>query len=255
MYIHEPTYDIDELFRCNYHIHTHFSRCGKPEMKLKDIIAEAENAGLKEIAITDHIHPGEELKMKRIIPILRNKLSKLSPGIKVYIGAELSAYGISRHTPLREDTPLDYRLYSHNHYHMFGWEQPAGHTAVDYKEHCRKSIEHIILSGDADCLAHPFCDHYIVREFEDDYGFSKNCITSLWTENELGDLLILGKEHEVAWELNAPMLIKYPDFAKIYFALGKETGVCFNAGTDAHILRNINTKNFLREMKIILGAP
>lgn len=254
MYLHAPTYDINELFASNYHIHTHFSRCGKNEMHLKAIIAEAEKAGLKEIAITDHIHPGEELKMKRIIPILRRKLTKLDTDIKVYIGAELSAHGVHKHTKLREDTPVDYRLYSHNHYHMFGWEQPKGHTPEDYKEHCRKSLEHIILSGDADCLAHPFCDYYIVREFDDKYGFTYNCITSLWTENEIGDLMELAKTYEVAWEINVAMLKKYPDFAKKYFALGKENGVCFNAGTDAHTLANVNSKQFITEMKQLLGA-
>lgn len=254
MYLHEPTFDIEELFQSNYHIHTSFSRCGKTEMRLKSIIEEARNAGLNEIAITDHIHPGEGLKMKRIIPILRRKLKKISPDIKVYIGAELSAYGINKHTVLREDTPLDYRLYSHNHYHMFGWEQPKDHSPEGYKEHCKKTMRNIILSGDADCLAHPFCDHYIVREFEDIYGFTRNCITSLWTDNEIGDILTLGKEHYVAWELNVEMLRKYPDFAKKYFALGRETGVCFNAGSDAHTLVNVNTKQYIDEMKTLLGV-
>ena len=37
MFIHDKTYDIDELAKYNTHIHTHFSRCAKPEMIVADI--------------------------------------------------------------------------------------------------------------------------------------------------------------------------------------------------------------------------
>lgn len=254
MYLHEPTFDIDELLSCNYHIHTSFSRCGKSEMKLSAIIEEAERCGLKEIAITDHIHPGEQQKAQRIIPILRRKLSSLSPSVRVYIGAELSAYGEHRYSFRDSDFPLDYRLYSHNHYHMFGWEQPKDPSPEGYKRHCRNTMENVIRSGKADCLAHPFFDHYIVREFEDVYGFRRGDITSLWTENEIGDLLTLGKENAVAWELNTSMLPKYPEFAKKYFSIGKEVGVCFQVGTDAHSLAAIDTVFFRSFLHFLSGV-
>jgi enoyl-[acyl-carrier-protein] reductase (NADH) len=34
MYLHAPTYDPDELFSANYHIHTNLSRCGSRDMTL-----------------------------------------------------------------------------------------------------------------------------------------------------------------------------------------------------------------------------
>lgn len=254
MYLHEPVYDPDELFRCNYHIHTSFSRCGKTEMRLKDIVEIAEKDGIKEIAITDHIHPGEELKLFRIMPILQRKREALNTDVKVILGAELSAYGINRFSLKTTDYPLEYRLYAHNHYHMFGWEQPKDRSPMGYKEHCKKTMENVIVSGKADCLAHPFCDRYIVREFEEEFGFTMNCITSLWTDNEIGDLLSLGKEHLVSWELNTAMLPLYPDFAKRYFHIGKEVGVCFNVGTDAHRLTDISTKEKIERFSELFGV-
>ena len=42
MFIHDKTYDIDELAKYNTHIHTHFSRCAKPEMIVADIVKAAD---------------------------------------------------------------------------------------------------------------------------------------------------------------------------------------------------------------------
>ena len=254
MYLHEPVFDPDELLKCNYHIHTSFSRCGKTEMRFADIVDTAARAGLEEIALTDHIHPGEEQKLFRIIPILNRKKERCQTKLKIYIGAELSAYGTGRYTLKKTDYPLEYRLYSHNHYHMFGWEQPADRSPQGYRKHCLDSVRNVILSGKADCLAHPFTDYYIVREFEDVYGFTRGCVTSLFTDNDIGDLMLLSKEYKVAWELNTSVLPRYPDFAKKYFALGKETGVSFNVGTDAHRLSEINTRQYRDDFIKLIGA-
>ena len=56
MFIHDKTYDIDELAKYNTHIHTHFSRCAKPEMIVAEIVKAADAAGLEIIA---HHHEEE----------------------------------------------------------------------------------------------------------------------------------------------------------------------------------------------------
>ncbi|MCH5198462.1 MAG: PHP domain-containing protein [Oscillospiraceae bacterium] len=240
MYLHKPTYDPDELFSANYHIHTNLSRCGKKEMVLADIVRSAEKAGLREIAITDHIHPFETPKINRNLRRLTPQVQQIDSDIKIYLGAELSAHGENKYTLKYSGQRLDYHLYSHNHYHMRGWEQPQNRTPEGYKEHCKKTLYNIINSGKADCLAHPFTDKYIVREFEDEYAFTYGCITNLWTDNEIGDIMQAAKEKEVAWEINTSILMQYKDFMKRYFHIGKEVGVCFNLGTDAHTLQNID---------------
>ena len=111
MYLHEPVFDPDELLKCNYHIHTSFSRCGKTEMRFADIVDTAARAGLEEIALTDHIHPGEEQKLFRIIPILNRKKERCQTKLKIYIGAELSAYGTGRYTLKKTDYLAAWELY------------------------------------------------------------------------------------------------------------------------------------------------
>lgn len=239
MYLHEPVYDIKELTQSNYHIHTSLSRCGKAEMTLQNIIAAAEKAGLREIALTDHIHPGETWKLKRNLPLLRETLDASPRTVSVLLGAELSAYGEDKYT-LRDSEKLPgYSLYAHNHYHMFGWEQPEDDSPFGYKEHCKKVMTAVIKSGKADCMAHPFNDYYIVREFGETKGFRLGDIAGLWTENELGDMLTLGKEHGVAWEINAVSCRQAPELVRKYWHIGKEVGACFLFGTDAHVLSNI----------------
>lgn len=255
MYMHEVTYDLNELFRMNYHIHTSLSRCGRKEMTLEAIIKEAEKAGLSEIAITDHIHPGESAKVFRNDKILRTELENIPHTIKVYLGAELSAYGKNKYTLQYSDFDrVEYRLYSHNHYQMDGWELPDEQTPLSYKQHMKQCLEKIIRSGKADCLAHPFLDNYAVREFEDRYPLFVGCVTSVWTDNELGDILSLGKEHSCAWEINTSAIQTNPEFAKRYFHIGKEVGVCFNIGTDAHTLNNVDTFAAYKNIKDIFGA-
>lgn len=240
MYLHEPTYDPDELFSANYHIHTNLSRCGKRDMTLEAAVKAAEAAGLKEIAITDHIHPFETPKLKRNAHVLLPQRAALQTNVKVYLGAELSAHGVNKYTLKYADFPLEYKLYAHNHYHMRGWEQPHDRSPFGYKEHCKQTLYNAIASGKPDCFAHPFIDRYIVREFEDDYGFTPGCITDLWTENELGDLMCAAKEKQIAWELNTTAFRSYTSFMRRYYHIGKEVGVCFNVGSDAHCAENVD---------------
>ena len=234
MYLHEPTYDPDELFAANYHVHTNLSRCGARNMTLAAAVAAAERAGLREIAITDHIHPFETPKLFRNERVLRPQREELQTDVKVFLGAELSAHGVNKYTLRYTSFSPEYKLYAHNHYHMRGWEQPEDRSPAGYKAHCKEVLSNIIRSGKPDCFAHPFIDKYIVREFEDDYGFTPGCITDLWTDNEIGDLMQAAKKKQIAWELNTTVFMSYTAFMRRFFHIGKEAGACFLLGTDAH---------------------
>lgn len=218
-------------------------------MTVENILMKAQSAGLTGIALTDHIHPGEAWKLARNIPLLRAQTQAVPHTLRVYAGAELSAYGEEKYTLKNSGTMPEYRLYAHNHYHMFGWEQPEDTSPEGYKEHCRKVMTNVIRSGLADCLAHPFNDHYIVREFGDRFGFRRGDITDLWTDNEIGDLLLLGAQNGVAWEINAKSCRQAPEFNKRLWNIGKETGACFLYGSDSHVLSDIadqDTADFIR---------
>lgn len=247
MFLHEKTYDVDELVRHNLHIHTRFSRCAKPEMKARDIIKTAEAAGLEMIAMTDHNYITKQNAVAQQRYDILREIADIETNVKVYIGAELSAYGIGKFADdIACDNSLDYRLYTINHYHQDYWEHPEVKTPRAYAEHMLAIADCVIESGRADCFAHPFMAGYI-HAFED---FKE--VTRAFTDNELGDIMEKANKREIAWEINVPAVMKDHEFHKRYFNIGKEVGVVFNMGTDAHLLCNIDPKQFADKLKEIL---
>lgn len=249
MYIHAPCFDLDELARDNLHIHTSFSRCAKPEMTVENIFAEAARIGYRTIALTDHYNDDiDDEEALRRLETLREQGQKFGEPCRVLYGMELSGYGIGK--TLEGDklrNALDYRLYSCNHYHLDFWEQAAEITPRAYAEHALENVTSLIKSGKPDCIAHPLTAGYI-RAFED-----KTLVSQAITDNELGDIMTLAKEHEVAWELNIGNIYGDPEFSRRMWNIGRELGSCFNMGADAHLIKNIDFAPHMSEIKKIFG--
>ena len=93
----EPVYDLNELARYNLHVHTVFSRCAKPEMLLKDIVATAEAAGVEMIALTDHynFHDYDECYLAQI-RLLKRQAAALGTKLRILFSGELSNYGVGK---------------------------------------------------------------------------------------------------------------------------------------------------------------
>ncbi len=252
MYFHEPTYDIDILARQNLHIHSAFSKCANKEMEFDAIINAAEKAGLQAIAITDHVMLEDDDFCQNIID-LKTKASQAKTSLKILIGAELSAYGINKFTAQNKMPELDYRLWAHNHYHVDGWEQPEDKSPEGYKNHIIAVLTSLIESDRADCIAHPFHDEYLIYYLSGAVSFTAGSVPNCFTENEIGDLFKKAQMHETAFELNFNIIHHFPDFYRLMYNIGRETGVMFNVGTDAHKLERISTKSDIDEIKRILN--
>ena len=247
--IGEPIYDLEELATWNMHIHTAFSLCAKPEMRIVDIVREARNAGLTQIAITDHFNTANLDRMEQI-RTLKTELAEAGwnePNLKILYGAELSAYGVGKFLdPLEVNILLDYRLYTYNHYQLDFWEHPEDKSPRGYVDHALRILTGIFREKRADSIAHPFIGRFI-HCFED-----RTMVTRAITDNELGDIMVLGKENCCAWELSVNSILADPDFGRRYWRIGKEAKVVFNLATDAHRLRDIDPHNLLNQVKAIL---
>lgn len=249
MYFHEPTYDLDILAQQNLHIHTSFSNCAKPEMTFQNIVAAAEAAGLELIALTDHFN--EENSNEQFLErnrFLHSEACLTKTNVVILLGGELSAYAPGKsleNEAVRKE--LDYKLYSCNHYHLNSWGQPEDKSLRGYAEYSVAIISSLLQSGKADCIAHPLIGRFI-KDFED-----KTLVTRNISERELGDLLELAKANGTAWEINTGAILGDPEFGRRCWNLGKEIGVMFNYGTDAHLLANIDTKILLPEIKKVLN--
>ena len=252
MYFHEPTYDLDILCRQNLHILSSFSGCAKPEMTLNDIVRTAELNGLEMIAITDHVQAATEDEFRVSLSKLKEQAKTIESPVRVLIGAELSAYGVNNFNYPNNDIELDYRLWAQNHYHVSTWIQPEDTSPVGYKNHIIETLTNLIKSDRADCIAHPFHDEYLTNSKRLNVGFAKSSVPSCFSDNEIGDLLTLGREHETAFELNLNAMAGYPEFCRKMYNIGREVGVYFNIGTDAHSLDRIDTKQFIERTKNFL---
>lgn len=245
MFLGEKIYDIGELSRCNYHIHTRFSRCAKPEMVLADIVKSAQLYGLREIAITDHSNLNDGIDILADTIELKRQRGELNTELKIYIGSELSAYGVGKYTEDAQTlAELEYHLYSTNHFHLPYWEQPENRTPRGYAEQMLNVLRKLFEDKLADCIAHPFAPRYINSLSEEE----KYRVLDSITDNEIGDIMAAGERACCAWEIHPSVILDYPPFGRRYFNIGRENGVHFNFATDAHVLWRIDTKYIAEDM-------
>ena len=248
----QPCYNLKELARHNLHIHTKYSLCAKPEMTIDNIIRCAEQHDIKTVAITDHYN-NKDFQVLKHNEYLKDQVNKLNTDIKVLFGAELSAYGIGKFLdPLIVNKKLDYRLYAYNHFHLKYWDHPQDTSPRGYVEYQLRILTALFQSGRADCIAHPFIGRFI--RTDDIYIHDNTIVTKEIKENELGDIMLLGRECNVAWEINSGAVLGDPNFAKRYWNIGKEVGVKFNFGTDAHRLDQIDSISKAQQVSKILTS-
>lgn len=245
-------YDLSSLVRFNYHVHTNFSTCANVEMTVPNILASARDSGLEGVAFVNHHHSRKHNILSDNAQ-LKNEIKACQTKLKVFVGAELSAFGIGKYCDsIETNRMIDYRLYACNHYHLSFWEHPATKSPRAYAEHSMEILTCLLKSQRADCIAHPFIAEYLARYLKDKL-YDHTSVTKAISDKELADILELGNNNDVAWELNAKVLLKDPQFARRYWNIGREVGVSFHFGTDAHRLSEIDPRQYVGRLKSILG--
>lgn len=245
-------YDISSLVRFNCHVHTNFSTCANVEMTVPNILASAKDSGLEGVAFVNHHHSRKHNILSDNAQ-LKNEIEACQTKLKVFVGAELSAFGIGKYCDsIETNRMINYRLYACNHYHLSFWEHPAKTSPRAYAEHSLAILTCLLKSQRADCIAHPFIAKYLARYLKDKL-YDHTSVTKAISDKELADILELGKNNDVAWELNAKVIPEDPQFARRYWNIGREVGVSFHFGTDAHRLSEIDPRQYVGRLKSILG--
>lgn len=251
MFVLEKTYDFDELVRQNVHTHTVFSKCAKPKMVFEDMVRTAERIGLATLAVTDHSDLDDGIDSYANFLILKERLARIDTPVRVLIGAELSAYGVGKYAePYEVDKALDFASYSHIHYHLAFWEHPEDRSPRGYAQHELAVLNALFETDRADNIAHPFspCKMPFFNEEE------KAATLAAITENELGDILEKGERARCSWEIHTPTFLRFPEFSRRFWRLGREIGAYFTLGTDAHTLASLDPRPHLNRLKEIAGS-
>ena len=250
MFVLERTYDIDELVRHNVHTHSCFSKCAKPEMTLEAMIRTAELCGLRTIAVTDHSDPQDDIDSYGNFLLLREKLASIETPVRVLLGAELSAYGIGKYAePYAVDKALDFASYSHVHYHLASWDQPQDRSPRGYALHNLAVLDALFRTDRADHIAHPFSPCKMSFFYEAQKAETLDALS----DNALGDILERGEKAQVSWEIHTPTFLRFPAFSRRFFRIGREVGVHFAVGTDAHTLAALSTQGLAEQIKAVLA--
>lgn len=244
----EPVYDLRQLSRRNLHIHTCYSRCGKADMLVPRIIAEADRAGLEMIALTDHFNyfDFDEVCLAQC-SAQRHMAQKLSHRVTVLYGAELSNHGIGKqleHPQTNE--ALEYRLYACNHFQMEVFEHPEEKTARGYARHLLDATRELMLSGKADCIAHPLIGMRVTVCDIPEVGMAM-------TDNELGELCALSGKTHTALEMNRAAILSDPSLYRRLWNLGREAGAYFHFGSDAHSLEWVDPSGYIEELAKLIN--
>ena len=248
MFLFDVCFDLDELARRNMHVHSHFSRCASGEMLLPDIVRAAERAGLTDIAVVDHSNLFKDVEVPAHNELLKAQRDALDTPVRVRIGSELSAWGVGKYSETPEVIrAMEYRLFAQNHYQMFYWEHPEEQTPRGYADHMLAVLTELFRTDFCDCVAHPIAPIKIRTLAEP--ARVLDCIS----DAALGDLLAAGEAAGSAWELHAGATLGFPAFARRFFNLGRELGVHFTFGTDAHSLAAIDPAPVLEQMKAVLA--
>jgi histidinol phosphatase-like PHP family hydrolase len=242
------TYDLRELARCNWHVHGSFSSPDKARATLRAMAAAAATAGLRTIAVVDHHRRGGDLAgmMRRA----QAATAAEAGSVDLRIGAELSACGVGDFADSAEDNRLvPFRLYAANHYQFAEWQQPADPTPRGYAEHMLAVLRSLLPTGRADCVAHPFSHDGLTRRFTD-----PRAVTAAVSDAELAEVLELGRVNNVAWELDSPACLADPPLARRLWRIGREVGVTFLLGTDAHHPADVDPAPTLPALSVCLST-
>ncbi len=250
MFALERCYDFDELVRHNMHTHSVNSLCAKREMTLEAMVARAEADGLKTLAVTDHSDPGDDIDTYANFLAYKERLKGIDTPVRVLIGAELSACGVGKFgEPYAVDKALDFASYSHIHYHLDSWEHPEDRSPRGYAVHELAVLHSLFETDRADNVAHPFSPtkmHFFNEDQKDE-------TLSAISDNELGDILEKGERAGCSWEIHTPTFLRFTDFSRRFFHLGKEIGVHFCVGTDAHTLSALAPEGLAERLSAAAG--
>ena len=129
-----------------------------------------------------------------------------------------------------------------------GWQQGDDGTPESYKEVTKRMLRNLFKNKAADTIAHPFSGRYLTRA----KGWPSDTVGNTWSENELGDIMLEGHKSGCAWEFNSGNVGSDPELIRKMYYIGKEIGVVFTIGTDAHRLDAVDTKNIAQELKRII---
>lgn len=236
---------FENLPAVDMHIHTVYCGHAAPSMTLANIVGRAEQVGLKQIAITEHVWNHQHL---HILDILTEELERIEPGITVRVGVEVDVD--PRHGDGRfiEQIPSDFRpviaathTYPESTMMWYSDESASTRTRRRLLKKWFRWVTAAVQRQRVDVLAHP---GIMLSREGPGVRFEAEML------DRFTDLFGVMRAQGVAFELNEQVKRKLlsDQQQETYHnlpALAVELGVKLSVGSDAHELSQIGQFDWL----------
>ena len=245
--------EFDNLPAVDMHIHTVYSGHAAGNMTLENIVKQAEGAGLKQIAITEHVWNHQHLAS---LDLLKEEFERLEPLIKVYLGLEVDVDPRYSDGRLIEEIPAEFRpLIVSTHAYpesSLMWFDDGG-TSKRTKRRLLKKwfpwVTEAVKQDRVDVLAHP---GIMVSREGPEIRFEAEIL------DRFTDLFGVMRKHGVAFELNEQVKRKLLSSAQqdTYHnlpAVAAELGVKLSVGSDSHELMYVGQFDWISQIARLAG--
>lgn len=239
---------FDNLPAVDMHIHTvHCGHC-TAEMTLGNIIRRAEQLGLEQIAVTDHVWNEQQLAM---LDVIEQEFETLEPQIRVRLGAEVDIdprYGdgrlIEQVRPCFRPLIIATHAYPQSTLMWYDDGHVSGRTKRSLLKKWFRWVTAAVGRDNVDVLAHP---GVLVSREGPELRFEAEIL------DRFSDLFGVMRAHDVAFEINEHVKCKLLSQGQLdtYHnlpALAGELGVKFSVGSDSHDLCQIGQLQWASEI-------
>jgi histidinol phosphatase-like PHP family hydrolase len=225
------------------HIHSNLSLCAKPEMTFENIGSVARSRGFGVIGVCDHIDVvGDRDRERKVLGNLDlARRAAEANGLRILVGSEVTMLAPGK-LAISADTArkLDYISVATNHYHLVGVELPSDRTSRGCASHHLAMLESVCELERADILVHPF-----ISGFMRNVDFDQEEFFRAIDEERLRAVLARLAGRGIRLELNLRVPAERTDFFRRIIQMGREVGVRFTVGSDAHGLSEACFGDFL----------
>ncbi len=222
-------------------MHIHTVHCGHAaaDMTVENIVRRAEQVGLQQIAIAEHVWIYNHLS--KLDPLVR-EFDRIEPSIKVYLGVEVDVDPCYTDGRLSEPIPSKFRPLVVST-HAFPDSLLMWYEDIRVSKRTRRRLLNnwfawvtaAVRRNDADVLAHP---GVLISREGPEVRFEGEIL------DRFAEFFAVMRDHGVAFELNEHVKRKFlsPEQRDSYYnlpALAVELGVKLSIGSDSHKLEQV----------------
>jgi histidinol phosphatase-like PHP family hydrolase len=218
----------------DWHIHTHRSKCGKPDNTVPAIAAKLDRCGVKFAGLADHIDTQEQRDwFMGVVAENRAEVGALDGSCRFLVGTEATMLAPGRcalDAALARE--LDFVLVACNHYHLDCVENPSTKTAEAYANHHLDMILGAASLGFVTSVSHPFTLLY-------GDGIDADEVLRSYSEERLTEVLRTAAEADMAFEISPYRAGNAHAWFRDLIQEARRHGTRFTLGSDAHTLDHV----------------